>query len=69
MVKYNEDIRNELTAARDALNARLAALSEYARSGSKYKDADLQSLMASISVDPEWGGAPRPEPEQQEGAA
>ena len=64
MVKYNEDIRNELTAARDALNVKLAALREYAKSGSKYKDADLQSLKDSISVDPEWGGAPRPEPDE-----
>jgi len=64
MVKYNEDIRAALTAERDALNVRLAALSEYARSGSKYKDADKKRLKDSISVDPEWGGAPRPEPDE-----
>ncbi len=62
-MKYNEDIRAEITAERDALNVRLNALAEYEHYGAKYRPGELTMLKGIVSSDPEWTGTARPEPE------
>ena len=62
MEKYNEDIRAELEAARNAANSKLDALNELERNGGKYKVGDYKGLKDSVSTDPDWKGNDKPVP-------